>query len=322
MKKLVSLFIFFCLTGVLIAQQKRISREEYLAQYSDMAIKEMKRTGIPASITLAQGCLESDDGNSWLAKEANNHFGIKCHNWTGEKVYKDDDEKNECFRKYANAKISFDDHSDFLVNAKRYSALFELNSKDYKGWAKGLKEAGYATNPKYPELLIKIIEDNKLYDYDKGIKAIRNEADTGKIKEPKEKHRRQKLSDIDNISITAGGHEIKLKNRVKYVIAKTGETPDQIAKDLDMFAWELLRYNDLTKDSVLRNNQVVYIQPKRNKAEFGKNTHTVKNGETLYSISQFYAIKLNKLILKNNIKPGNTVKSGDVLSLRNRKPAN
>lgn len=322
MKKLVSLYIFLCLPGILIAQQKRITRVEYIVQYSDMAIKEMKRTGIPASITLAQGCLESDDGNSWLAKEANNHFGIKCHSWTGEKVYKDDDEKNECFRKYSSAKKSFDDHSDFLVNTKRYAALFELSSKDYKRWAKGLKEAGYATNPKYPELLIKIIEDNKLYEYDKGTRVNRNEADSSNVKEPREKHRHQKLGDIDNFTITAGGREIKLNNRVKYIVAKEGETPDQLAKDLDMFAWELLRYNDLTKDSILHNKQVLYIQPKRNKAEFEKNKHTVKEGETLYSISQFYAIKLNKLMFKNNLKPGDTIKAGDVLYLRSRKPAN
>ena len=255
MKKLIQFAILFVLFSSLSAQQKRITRAEYLAQYCELAVKEMKRTGIPASITLAQACLESDDGNSWLAIEANNHFGIKCHSWTGDKVYKDDDEKNECFRKYPSAKKSFDDHSDFLVNTKRYAALFELNSKDYKGWAKGLKEAGYATHPKYKEYLIKIIEDNKLYEYDKGIKFNRNEIDTITTKDPREKHRHQKLGDIDNFTVTAGGREIKLNNRVKYIVAKGSETPDQLAKDLDMFAWEILRYNDLTKDSLFHDKQ-------------------------------------------------------------------
>ena len=313
------LFIFLILLTsqtVVIAQEKRITRKEYIELYSDWAIREMKRTGIPASITLAQGCLESDDGNSWLAKEANNHFGIKCHSWEGEKVYKDDDAKNECFRKYKSAKESFDDHGDFLVKTKRYAALFELSPNDYKAWAKGLKEAGYATNPKYPVLLIKIIEDNKLYEIDKGIKITSSKTDSTKVKQ------RKKLGDIDNFSITSAGREIKLHNRIKYIVAKSTDNFNAIAKELDMFTWELLRYNDLTNDSILRNGQIIYIQPKRNKAEFGKETHIVKQGETLNSISQFYGIKLIKLKSKNNINSSDSLKVGDVLSLRKRKLPN
>lgn len=296
-----------------IAQQKRITRAEYISTYSDWAIREMKRTGIPASITLAQGCLESDDGNSWLAREANNHFGIKCHTWDGEKVYKDDDAKNECFRKYSSAKESYDDHGDFLVRTKRYAALFQLSSTDYKGWAKGLKEAGYATHPKYTEYLIKIIEDNKLYEIDKGIKINTTKKDSVQTK------KKRKTGDIDNFAITSLGREIKLHNRIKYITAKSGDSFDAIAKELDMFTWELLKYNDLTRDSVLRINQILYIQPKRNKAEFGKDTHTVKHGETISSISQFYGIKINKLLFKNNLNPSDSVKAGDVLNLRKRK---
>jgi hypothetical protein len=323
MKKLILLSFLFSFFSHAYTQSKRMTRNEYITQFSEWAVKEMKQTGIPASITLAQGCLESDDGNSLLAREANNHFGIKCHStWTGEKMYQDDDEKGECFRKYPNAKESFIDHSEFLAKTKRYSSLFQLDPYDYKAWARGLKDAGYATNPKYPEYLIKIIEDNKLYEYDKGIKVHHMETDSSKVRKPRERKNKQSLSDPDNFNISLGGYDVKLNNRVKYILVKSGDTPDQIAKSLDMFAWELLRYNDLTKDSLFHDKQVIYIQPKRNKAEFGKNTHTVKEGETLYSISQFYAVKLNKLIRKNNLAPGYKAKAGDVLYLRSRKPLN
>lgn len=315
MKNIFITALLFVIQLTAFSQKTRISRTEYIATYSDWAIREMKRTGIPASITLAQACLESDDGNSVLAREANNHFGIKCHNWTGDKIYKDDDEKGECFRKYTSAKESFDDHSDFLVNTKRYASLFQLSSRDYKGWAKGLKETGYATNPKYPEYLIKIIDDNKLYEFDKGRRNAKNNSDTAIVKH----YKKQKLNDIDNFSFTTLGREIKQNNRIKYILAKTGDTPDALAKELDMFTWQLLRYNDLTNDSILRQGQLIYIQPKRNKAEFGKNTHEVKQGETLYTISQLYGIKLNKLIKKNNINKTDSLYIGAVLNLRKQK---
>lgn len=316
MKKLFVFILFIVIQFTAYSQKTRISRTEYIAKYSDWAVSEMKRTGIPASITLAQACFESDDGNSWLSREANNHFGIKCHNtWTGNKIYQDDDEKNECFRKYTSAKESFEDHSDFLVNMKRYASLFQLNSRDYKGWAEGLKEAGYATNPKYPERLIKIIEDNKLYEFDKGKSYHRNNIDTTNTKH---NYKRQKLNDVDNFSFTSSGREIKLNNRIKYVLAKTGDTPDALAKELDIFTWQLLRYNDLTNDSILRQGQLIYIQPKRNKAEFGKNTHTVKDGETLYTISQLYGVKVKKIMKKNNLN-SDSINIGAVLNLRTHK---
>ncbi len=143
-----------------------MSREDYIKTYSDLAMKEMARVGIPASITLAQGCLESDNGNSTLATKGNNHFGIKCHDWTGKKIYHDDDAKNECFRSYDSPYESYMDHSQFLTTRDRYAELFELKPHDYRGWAKGLKNAGYATASNYATLLIKIIEDNELYRFD------------------------------------------------------------------------------------------------------------------------------------------------------------
>lgn len=323
MKKFLFFLSILYFPSLLFSQQKRITRAEYIAQFSDIAVKEMKLTGIPASITLAQGCLESDDGNSSLAREANNHFGIKCHStWTGKKMYQDDDEKGECFRKYPNARESFKDHSDFLANTKRYSSLFELKPDNYKAWAKGLKEAGYATNPKYPEYLIKIIEDNKLYEYDRGNKIRNKESDNSEVKKIRGKKNRQYNNDSDNFGISISGYDVKLNNRIKYIIAGEGDTPDQMARSLDMFTWEILRYNDLSKDSVLRKGQIIYIQPKRNKAEFGKNTHLVKEGETLFTLSQFYGIKLKKLAQKNNLPEDYKAKAGDVLYLRKRKPLN
>tara|TARA_R110002049_G_scaffold71370_1_gene183901 strand:- start:66649 stop:67440 length:792 start_codon:yes stop_codon:yes gene_type:complete len=143
--------------------------EEYIDTYKEIAQEEMRLYNIPASITLAQGILESGSGFGRLSVEANNHFGIKCHEWTGDKIYHDDDEKGECFRKYHDAKYSFRDHSLFLTMRTRYAKLFKLKKGDYKGWAKELREAGYATDRKYPQKLISLIERYNLHDYDKAV---------------------------------------------------------------------------------------------------------------------------------------------------------
>jgi hypothetical protein len=162
------LLILFLFLGQYLFSQN-ISRGEYIERYKGEAIIQMKKYNIPASITLAQAILESADGNSELAKKSNNHFGIKCHsNWGGEKAFHDDDESDECFRAYKNVEESFEDHSKFLLK-ERYSDLFKLNIDDYKSWAKGLKKAGYATNPAYAKQLIRIIEDNNLSQFDKEI---------------------------------------------------------------------------------------------------------------------------------------------------------
>lgn len=240
-----------------VAQNKRISRAEYIEKYKDVAIDKMRQTGIPASITLAQACLESDDGNSWLAREANNHFGIKCgNNWTGERIYKDDDMPNDCFRKYKNVAESYDDHSNYLLNTKRYASLFQLDSRDYKGWAQGLKDAGYATNPQYAQLLIKIIEDNQLYKYDESVRLVST---------PTTVNSKGKTASED-WTIQLSTHEVKTNNDVKYIIVKKGDTFQGIAKEFNMWEKELYKYNDLTRDSTLHEGQVLYIQPKRNKA--------------------------------------------------------
>ena len=145
---------------------KIINTEDYVKFYSNIAMDEMIQFGIPASITLAQGILESGAGKGRLAVQANNHFGIKCHDWNGKKIYHDDDEEQECFRKYDNPEYSYRDHSLFLTNRGRYSFLFDLKKDDYKQWAKGLKKAGYATDPKYPQKLIDLIQRYQLYKFD------------------------------------------------------------------------------------------------------------------------------------------------------------
>jgi flagellum-specific peptidoglycan hydrolase FlgJ len=165
----ITLLFLFISAQVFSQRAKRVTPADYIKTYKDIAIEEMHRSGIPASITLSQGMLESENGNSSLATEGKNHFGIKCHNWNGKKIYQDDDAKNECFRRYNSVEDSYMDHTDFLMNQNRYAFLFSYSSTDYKNWASGLKKAGYATNPNYPQLLIKLIEDYNLYAYDQEV---------------------------------------------------------------------------------------------------------------------------------------------------------
>src|SRR5215208_705636 len=160
------LTILFALTGNVLLAQSPETIKKYIATYKDIAIEEMQRTGVPASITLAQGIHETGAGTSDLVVRSNNHFGIKCKTeWTGAVVYHDDDARGECFRKYDDPIDSYRDHSDFLKNRPYYTSLFKLDPTDYTAWASGLKKAGYATNPKYEQILIKLIEDYDLQDY-------------------------------------------------------------------------------------------------------------------------------------------------------------
>ncbi|MEW5845258.1 MAG: glucosaminidase domain-containing protein [Bacteroidota bacterium] len=289
--------------------QKRISREEYINMYSNIAISNMKQFGVPASITLAQAMLESDNGNSTLAVNANNHFGIKCHkDWTGATIYHNDDRKSECFRKYKNPEQSFTDHSLFLRGGKRYAFLFDFNPTDYKAWAHGLKKAGYATNPKYAEMLIKIIEENELYRYDQGIAVS--------IKPPK-----PAVTDWDNYEIDLyKTRPVFTRNRIRYIVVKEGDTFESLSKELDLMPWQLYKYNDLSRDSILHPGQELYIQPKRWKADRSNPVHTVELGETMYKISQMYGVKLKSLYRKNRMRPGDEPEAGQIIYLRKRKP--
>lgn len=312
MKKLVllTLLSFACYDQIAEAQpaERRISRKDYIDMWSDEAQKQMLQFGIPASITLAQGILESGDGNSPLAKYANNHFGIKCHDgWNGETFIQDDDTRNECFRKYEDAEISFKDHSNFLKTRSRYASLFMLDASDYRGWAKGLKKAGYATNPQYAELLIQIVEDNKLYQYDQIDLVAAKKTNTKNKKEDE--------------FITPGQitHSVKVHdNKIKYVIAKDGDTFYKLSKEFELGLWQIYKYNDLSKKDVLQAGDVIYLEPKKNKAK--QEDHRVQKGETMHSISQKYGIKLKKLYKLNNIMPGTgEPEPGTLLHLRHRK---
>lgn len=307
-------------------------RLEYIATWKDEAILQMVEHRIPASITLAQAILESGDGQSRLAREANNHFGIKCHNdWKGERIYHDDDAKGECFRKYKTAHESYEDHSLFLKK-KRYEPLFKLQPDDYKGWAKGLKECGYATNPKYPQLLITIIENFDLHQYDKiGMDYIRK----GKVptasgkpaantkvdkKEEQKKNtkntKRQRDEKEERMNITVSNNrQIALSdNRIKYVIAKAGDTQESIARDLDMNPWQIRKYNDLTAGQAIKEGQIIYLQPKRNNAK--SKTHTVQSGDTWWSISQQHGVKLKRLYKLNDKDENSVLKPGQVIKLQ------
>jgi LysM repeat protein len=273
----------------------KISREEYIDQYKSIAIKEMELFHIPASITLAQGILESANGNSALARNANNHFGIKCHKgWNGKTYHMDDDAKDECFRKYADPFESFKDHSIFLSTRDRYAFLFALEITDYKGWARGLKKAGYATNPKYPQLLIKIIEDYQLYKYDDpNYQAIAKNENT------KRKNTQSSSEDFKSITIGANNRAIFSNNGVKFIYARKGDNFYNIARDFNIYTWQVFRYNDLKKKDHVYEGQVIYLEKKKSKAT--QNYHIVEPGETLYEISQHYAIRLNKLCKYNSL---------------------
>jgi LysM repeat protein len=290
---------------------RKTTRAEYIAAWKDVAIKNMRDHGIPASITLAQGILESGDGNSRLAREGNNHFGIKCHDWTGAKMYHDDDAKGECFRKYKNARESFEDHSLFLKRP-RYAALFELKPDDYKGWAHGLKKAGYATNPRYPELLIRIIEENNLTAYDR-------EAMSGKAAPAPKKESRKTKDTGDEIVLELGAQTpvFLSENKIKYVIAAEEETPESLARRLNMGPWQIRRYNDLQPAERIQPGAKVYIQPKRNKSAQNA-THTLAPGETLRDVSQLYGVKMNRIRKYSGLEPNAEPKTGDVLKLKKR----
>jgi hypothetical protein len=279
------------------------TRTGYIELYSDIAIKEMKRTGIPASIKMGQAILESGDGNSRLARQANNHFGIKCHDWTGRTTYHDDDMRNECFRRYSRPEESFLDHSDFLLSRPRYAALFALDPYDYKAWARGLKTSGYATDPDYDRKLIRIIEDNQLYRLDSGVRL------PGNIQKPSE------AGGIKVQVANTAERQISRRNRIRYIIVREGDTYEGITMEMEMMRWEIARYNDLA-DRKVTPGEIIYLQPKRARAEKGHDMHIVKQGETMHQISQIYGIRLDQLLRRNNMMAGHEPKPGDSLFLR------
>ncbi|MFY9154161.1 MAG: glucosaminidase domain-containing protein [Prolixibacteraceae bacterium] len=309
---------FLLLLAILIiqtgfAQNKQFSREEYIQKYYPLAISEMERSGIPASITLAQGCWESQNGNSRLATEGNNHFGIKCKSeWTGKKIYHDDDAKHECFRKYSHGEASYIDHSNFLMAGSRYSFLFQLDPKDYAGWARGLKKAGYATDPTYADRLIKIIEDYKLFLYDeygdnRQLAAIQHEsvrpaAKPAVLRKP------------------GAAHKIELRNRLRTIVAVQGDTYESLTKELGLKDWELYTYNDIAKGRQPRENEIFYIEAKYKKGDKKHIKHVAESDDTMHYIAQRYALKLKPLLRRNRMDYGEEPVKGQVVYLRNKRP--
>jgi hypothetical protein len=297
MKKIVSLMIITLMASTLLAQVDA-NYQAYIEKYKDLAITEQERHAIPASITMAQALLESSAGVSRLATIGNNHFGIKCgKDWTGDVMHHDDDQLGECFRKYKKPIESFEDHSLFLKR-QRYAFLFQYDITDYKAWANGLSRAGYATDPTYPEKLIKIIETYDLAKLDTKAKAV----------EPAE--------DTPNYEQLWGYIEIE-NNGVRCVRVITKDKLSNVAKAFKMSEKKLLYYNDLMANmDVLEAGDYVYLWFKKNRADSRFEEHTVEAGESMHSISQLYGIKLKKLYKLNDLEYGTPAEVGKVLQLQ------
>lgn len=295
-------FLFISITTVQ-AQHRNARYNEYIKQYAPLAVEQMQRHKIPASITLAQGLLESGAGQSQLARRSNNHFGIKCGgSWRGRSVRHNDDAPNECFRAYNHPKDSYEDHSDFLRRGARYAFLFQLKITDYKGWARGLKKAGYATDPSYANRLITIVEDYELYKYD--AQGLGKRASKHWEKELKKK------------PWLVHPHQVYIANGIAYVVARDGDSFRMLGKEFDISWKKLVKYNDLHKEYTLEAGDIIYLKEKRKKAAEPYTVHIVKDGDSMYGISQKYGIRLKNLY-KLNVKDAEYVPEvGDRVWLR------
>ncbi|MCM1108529.1 MAG: glucosaminidase domain-containing protein [Clostridium sp.] len=296
----------FCLmwTTLLWAQKPNAAYQAYINQYKGMAVEQMLRYRIPASVTLAQALLESGAGKSRLATKANNHFGIKCGGeWNGPYIRQDDDARGEKFRVYRNAAESYEDHSKFLKRP-RYASLFQLSPHDYKGWCHGLKKCGYATNPQYATRLIDIIQLYNLHQYDKmtSLRSFKNNT----------------YSDRSLTDAVTGAHRVYRNNGNYYVMAKSGDTLERISDETGVSPRRLRKYNEMPRDYVLKEGDVVYLEKKKRRAEraFRKKPHVVQAGESMYSISQRYGIRLESLYKLNKLTPDYDIKPGDNLRVR------
>jgi hypothetical protein len=322
-----SVVILLCaLVGVVsVAAKERQTREEYVEKYKAIAIAHMERYGIPASITMAQGILESDSGNSYLSRTSNNHFGIKCKkSWTGERVYHDDDAKGECFRAYPSVEASYQDHADFLDQSPRYDSLFVYASDDYRSWARGLKACGYATAPDYAERLVKIIESMKLYLLDKeNGNKIYSAAKTAV--ENAEAWWESNIATSDEqinpnaFRVTVNSHKgygVYRSNHTFYVVAKEGDTFESVGAIFDISPKMLRKFNDVAKDAKLSKGDIVYIERKKTQWLGNVMQHKVLRDENLYSLSQSYGIRLKSLKKLNRMREGEDVKKGDIIRLK------
>lgn len=299
--------------GVLRAQSASTNPEveAYIETWKDLCISHSQEYGIPASIKLAQAIIESRYGKSELATNGNNHFGIKCHKgWNGQEIYMDDDLPGECFRKYKDAGESFRDHSEFLTTRSRYDFLFSIDIKDYKAWAYGLKTAGYATNPEYANILIRLIEQYELYQYDAPQKAppavVTTQADQNLLEAYKQL--------FVYFAPGEGGRRVYLNNHLKCVFLEEGDDLFAIARDFGIQISRLMQYNDLKKVGSLKTGQVVYLQQKKRKA--AQKVHVVGKDQTLWEISQVFGIRLKNLAKRNKIPEDFEPPAGKVLKLR------
>ncbi len=332
--------ILVMIPGISAAQ--KLTSEDYLAyikQYKAAAIKEMMLYHIPASITLAQGMIESGCGKSKLAVESNNHFGIKCQKeWTGDTYFYDDDAKNECFRKYKSVEESYRDHSLFLITRQRYASLFLIPSMDYAAWARGLKQAGYATNPEYANILIRTIETNQLFLYDDttAMQPAMAGNDEPRVKaskhatEKSEVNSQAKLSNSGRVLFTKNykyplpgdfeylytsglGRKVYQNYGVPFVFASNNDTWFSISKEFEIYSFQVYKQNDLTEHDNIVAGQIVYLEPKKNKNR--EHVYVMKRGDSMYSVSQEKCIRLSKLLKYNKLKPGNEPDAGFELKL-------
>lgn len=315
--KLKSLLAFLMLLSVFSLASVRKDDDpkvKYIDKYSAVAVEEMMRSGIPASITLAQGLLESSAGQSRLAREGNNHFGIKCHNWKGKTMKHDDDRRNECFRVYKTAEESFKDHSDFIRFRDRYKPLFENPVEDYKAWAYGLKKAGYATDPAYPQKLIKLIEDYDLTRFDSIRESTPEQPDAVLPETPLKMEEPVKYEGEFMFSLTRQMFSI---NGVPFVYSVEGETYSSIARSFKLFDKEILKFNDLSAPQDLLPGTIVYIHAKKRHAAKGLDKFVVdEDGISLRDIAQRYGVKMSSLVKMNNLPSDYVPAEGDVIKMR------
>ena len=287
-KRIVCAVMALCVCFSMMAQDGDFVA--YINQYKDIAIEQMRKYRIPASITLAQGLLESGAGKSELARKSNNHFGIKCHSWDGKRTYHDDDEQGECFRVYKSVRDSYEDHSIFLATGSRYAFLFKFSETDYVNWARGLKRAGYATSPTYADKLIEIIERYNLDRFDR---------------------------EQGSRSRYLGPHKPYIAHDIVYIVARQGDTMRSIAEEFGIPKRKLICYNDLYRGYVPVKGDIIYLARKHRKAQKPHKQHVVGDGESMHMISQKYAVRLNRLYQMNDATPDTYAPMvGDVIRLR------
>ena len=335
MKNLRQIVLTFALLAVTTASaegQQKLTREAYILKYKPLAVEQMDIYGIPASIKLAQALFESDNGNSRLAREANNHFGIKCKSdWTGRRVFHDDDARGECFRAYGSVEASYEDHARFLDSQPRYDSLFVYPADDYRSWARGLKAAGYATAPDYAQRLCRIIEETQLYLLDRpqgeALYAARNRSraeqavegfEAGSSVNPLTPANEERI-DPDDFRVTINaykGYNIYVTNGVNYIVAKEGDTFESLAEIFCISARNLRKFNDLKGKAQPVRGEQIYIDRKQKRWEGNAHTHTCRQGETAYAVGQSYAIRTRSIEKLNKLRPGDTLEQGRQIRIK------